>query len=92
MRLIDADKIKYYPMDRNGKYIGEMVWKPHIDGIETFNLAEHDKQIRADAIEEVICILKHRNTTILQNGYEYHGYDDDELEEIATELKEQKNE
>lgn len=54
MRLIDADKIEYYPVDRNGKHIGEMVWKPHIDGIETFNLEEHDKQIREDVIEEII--------------------------------------
>ena len=50
------------------------------------------EDVRADAIDEVICILKHRNTTILENGYEYHGYDDEELEEIAEQLKEQKNE
>lgn len=50
------------------------------------------QQGRADAIDEVIHILKHQNTTILENGYEYHGYDDEELEEIAEQLKERVNE
>lgn len=60
---------------------------------DAYLLGKYDgiKQGRADAIDEVIYILKHRNTTILENGYEYHGYDDEELEEVAEQLKKEQN-
>lgn len=90
--MIDCIECIHYPVCSNfqkymfktgAKYCGEY-----------FNLDKHEEEIRADerakTIEEIICILKHRNTTILENGYEYHGYDDDELDEIAEQLKEQK--
>ena len=40
-RLIDADEIDYYEVERNGEK-HYMVWKPHIDGLPTIIPADKE--------------------------------------------------
>lgn len=77
MRLINADKIEYYPVDRDGKRIGEMVWKPHIDSIETFDLEAHDKQVVDVFKKKMKGYLRRHKTTGISD------YDVDCIAEIS---------
>lgn len=45
------------------------------------------KEIRNKTIDELIHELKHRETTIYETGFMCHEYSDDELDEIAEQIK-----
>lgn len=62
-------------------------FKTHANGWKYCGGNSCEIDVRNKTIDELIHELKHRETTIYETGFMCHEYSDDELDEIAEQMK-----